>query len=108
MELERRWQVSGGKGPRPPPNAAAIVYLAFPLLPALDEMTLFHEFLEKLLKPNSQRRFGRPAKILIWSSDGYTKSSMLALSLIMASCGMSLPEAYLELQVCLRKHVRLY
>jgi hypothetical protein len=40
MELERRWQVSGGKGPWPPPNAAAIVYLAFPLLPALDEMTL--------------------------------------------------------------------
>jgi hypothetical protein len=70
--------------------------------------TLFHEFLEKLLKPNSQRWFGRPAKTLIWSSDRYTKSSMLALSLIMASCGMSLPEAYLELQVRLQKHVQLY
>lgn len=107
MELERRWQASGAKGPRPLPNAAAIVYLAFPLLPALDEMTLFLEFLEKLLKPNSQRRFGRPAKILIWSSDGYTESSVLALSLIMAMRGMTLPEAYLELQVSPRKQVRL-
>lgn len=99
MELERRWQASGGKGPRPPPNAAAIVYLPFPLLPIVDEMTLFLEFLEKLLKPNQQRGFGRPAKILIWSSDGYTESSVLALSLIMAMRGVTLPEAYLELQV---------
>jgi dual specificity MAP kinase phosphatase len=99
MELERRWQVSGGKGPRPPPNAAAIVYLPFPLLPIIDEMTLFLDFLEKLLKPNQLRGFGRPAKILIWSSDGYTESSVLALSLIMTMRGMTLPEAYLELQV---------
>jgi dual specificity MAP kinase phosphatase len=99
MELERRWQASGGKGPRPPPNAAAIVYLPFPLLPIVDEMTLFLEFLEKLLKPSQQRGFGRPAKILIWSSDGYTESSVLALSLIMAMRSMTLPEAYLELQV---------
>jgi len=99
MELERRWQASGGKGPRPPPNAAAIVYLPFPLLPIVDEMVLFLEFLEKLLKPTQQRGFGRPAKILIWSSDGYTESSVLALSLIMAMRGVTLPEAYLELQV---------
>jgi len=105
MELERRWQATGAKGSRPPPNAAAIVYLPFPLLPAVDEMTLFLEFLEKLLKPNGQRRFGRPAKILIWSSDGYTESSVLALSLIMAMRGMTLPEAYLELQVSLKTQV---
>jgi dual specificity MAP kinase phosphatase len=98
MELERRWQAFGGKGPRPPPNAAAIVYLPFPLLPIVDEMTLFLEFLEKLLNPQ-QRGFGRPVKILIWSSDGYTESSVLALSLIMAMRNMTLPEAYLELQV---------
>jgi dual specificity MAP kinase phosphatase len=98
MELERRWQASGGKGPRPPPNAAAIVYLPFPLLPIVDEMILFLEFLEKLLKPSHQRGFGRPAKILIWSSDGYTESSVLALSLLMAMRNMTLPEAYLELQ----------
>jgi dual specificity MAP kinase phosphatase len=99
MELERRWQASGGKGPRPPPNAAAIVYLPFPLIPIVDEMTLFLEFLEKLLNPTQHRGFGRPAKILIWSSDGYTESSVLALSLIMAMRSLTLPEAYLELQV---------
>jgi dual specificity MAP kinase phosphatase len=107
MELERRWQASGGKGPRPPPNAAAIVYLPFPLLPIVDEMTLFLEFLEKLLKPSQQRGFGRPAKILIWSSDGYTESSVLALSLIMAMRSMTLPEAYLELQVSSIVHTRI-
>jgi dual specificity MAP kinase phosphatase len=107
MELERRWQASGGKGPRPPPNAAAIVYIPFPLLPIVDEMVLFLEFLEKLLKPGQQRGFGRPAKILIWSSDGYTESSVLALSLIMAMRSMALPEAYLELQVSLMVYTRI-
>jgi len=108
MELERRWQASGGKGPRPPPNAAAIVYLPFPLLPIVDEMILFLEFLEKLLKPTQLRGFGRPAKILIWSSDGYTESSVLALSLIMAMRGMALPEAYLELQVTKKRSFFVY
>ncbi|KAI9508430.1 hypothetical protein F5148DRAFT_1196545 [Russula earlei] len=108
MELERRWQVSGGKGPRPPPNAAAIVYLPFPLLPVAEEMTLFLEFLETLLKPNKQRGFGRPAKILVWSSDGYTESSVLALSLIMSVRGMTLPEAYLELQVTKKRSFFVY
>jgi len=78
------------------------------LVPLVDEMTLFLEFLEKLVKPNSQRRFGRPAKILIWSSDGYTESSVLALSLIMALRGMSLPEAYLELQVAKKRSFFVY
>lgn len=41
----------------------------------------------------------RPAKVLIYSSDGYTESSVLALCLLMAMRGMSLPQAYLELQV---------
>ncbi|KAH9998925.1 hypothetical protein BJV77DRAFT_940211, partial [Russula vinacea] len=108
MELERRWQASGGKGPRPPPNAAAIVYLPFPLIPIVDEMTLFLEFLEKLLNPTQQRGFGRPAKILIWSSDGYTESSVLALSLIMAMRSMTLPEAYLELQVTKKRSFFVY
>jgi dual specificity MAP kinase phosphatase len=43
--------------------------------------------------------FSRPLKILIYSSDGYTESSVLALCLLMAVRGLSLPEAYLELQV---------
>lgn len=42
----------------------------------------------------------RPAKVLVYSSDGYTESSVLALCLLMAMRGMSLPQAYLELQVC--------
>jgi dual specificity MAP kinase phosphatase len=107
MELERRWQASGGKGLRPPPNAAAIVYLPFPLLPIVDEMILLLDFLEKLLKPSQLRGSGRPAKILIWSSDGYTESSVLALSLLMAMRSMTLPEAYLELQVSLIVHAAI-
>ncbi|KAF8632383.1 hypothetical protein AX15_001893 [Amanita polypyramis BW_CC] len=40
----------------------------------------------------------RPLKVLVYSSDGYTESSVLALCLLMAARGLSLPEAYLELQ----------
>ncbi|EPT05494.1 hypothetical protein FOMPIDRAFT_96003 [Fomitopsis schrenkii] len=40
----------------------------------------------------------RPVKILIFSADGYTESSMLALTLLMAWRNLSLPEAYLCLQ----------
>ncbi|KZT02250.1 uncharacterized protein LAESUDRAFT_730433 [Laetiporus sulphureus 93-53] len=40
----------------------------------------------------------RPCKILIYSADGYTESSVLALTLLMALRGISLPEAYLTLQ----------
>lgn len=43
----------------------------------------------------------RPLKVLLYSSDGYTESSVPALCLLMAIKGLSLPEAYLELQVCL-------
>lgn len=41
----------------------------------------------------------RPLKILIYSADGYTESSSLALCILMALRGLDLPEAYLELQV---------
>ncbi|KAF9004867.1 hypothetical protein BDZ89DRAFT_1169119 [Hymenopellis radicata] len=40
----------------------------------------------------------RPLKVLIYSADGYTESSVLALCLLMALKGLTLPEAYLELQ----------
>lgn len=40
----------------------------------------------------------RPVKILIFSADGYTESSVLALTLLMAWRKLSLPEAYLCLQ----------
>ncbi|KAI0267881.1 hypothetical protein BC834DRAFT_821998 [Gloeopeniophorella convolvens] len=108
MELERRWEASGAKGLRPPPNAAAVVHLPFPLSPSIGALTPFLEFLERLLKPELRRGLGRPAKILIWSSDGYTESSVLALSLIMAMRSMTLPEAYLELQVAKRRSFFVY
>ncbi|KZT68001.1 hypothetical protein DAEQUDRAFT_371078 [Daedalea quercina L-15889] len=40
----------------------------------------------------------RPIKVLIFSADGYTESSVLALTLLMAWRKLSLPEAYLCLQ----------
>ena len=46
----------------------------------------------------------RPLKVLLYSSDGYTESSVPALCLLMAVKGLSLPEAYLEMQVGLYAH----
>ncbi|KAG6335681.1 hypothetical protein ID866_3415 [Astraeus odoratus] len=40
----------------------------------------------------------RPLKVLLYSSDGYTESSVPALCLLMAVKGLCLPEAYLEMQ----------
>ncbi|KAL0567350.1 tyrosine/serine/threonine protein phosphatase pps1, partial [Marasmius crinis-equi] len=75
------------------------------------------------LKQKNKRRWSRPLKVLIYSSDGYTESSVPALCLLMAfgvygnagrvptlervdqshagreMRGMSLPEAYLQLQL---------
>ncbi|KAJ7222912.1 hypothetical protein C8J57DRAFT_1482200 [Mycena rebaudengoi] len=50
----------------------------------------------------------RPLKVLIYSSDGYTESSPLALSLLMAVRRLTLPEAYLELQVAKRRSFFVY
>ncbi|KAF7325449.1 hypothetical protein MKEN_00393200 [Mycena kentingensis (nom. inval.)] len=50
----------------------------------------------------------RPLKVLIYSSDGYTESSPLALSLLMAIRKLSLPEAYLELQVAKKRSFFVY
>ena len=41
----------------------------------------------------------RPLKVLLYSADGYTESSVPALFLLMTFRGLTLPEAYLELQV---------
>lgn len=41
----------------------------------------------------------RPLKVLIYSADGYTESSISALYLLLTIRGLSLPEAYLELPV---------
>ncbi|KAI6025001.1 hypothetical protein PISMIDRAFT_27379 [Pisolithus microcarpus 441] len=50
----------------------------------------------------------RPLKVLLYSSDGYTESSVPALCLLMAVRGLSLPEAYLELQVAKRRSFFVY
>lgn len=56
----------------------------------------------------SQIKRTRPMKILIYSSDGYTDSSVPALCLLMAIRGLSLPEAYLELQVQKKRSFFVY
>ena len=50
----------------------------------------------------------RPIKVLIYSADGYTESSVLALCLLMALRGLSLPQAYLELQVAKKRSFFVY
>ena len=50
----------------------------------------------------------RPLKVLIYSADGYTESSVLALCLLMAARGLSLPEVYLELQTVKRRSFFVY
>jgi len=56
----------------------------------------------------SQQPLTRPLKILVYSADGYTESSSLALCLLMAFKSLSLPEAYLELQVEKRRSFFVY
>ncbi|EKM58639.1 uncharacterized protein PHACADRAFT_253113 [Phanerochaete carnosa HHB-10118-sp] len=50
----------------------------------------------------------RPLKILVYSADGYTESSSLALTILMALRKMTLPEAYLELQIEKRRSFFVY
>ncbi|RDB29569.1 hypothetical protein Hypma_014898 [Hypsizygus marmoreus] len=50
----------------------------------------------------------RPIKVLIYSADGYTESSVPALCLLMAVKRLALPEAYLELQVVKRRSFFVY
>ncbi|GJJ08333.1 hypothetical protein Clacol_002544 [Clathrus columnatus] len=84
--------------PRPPPNANTIIHFSFPSAPpsraeTIPQLTPFISFLQSVLhRP-------RRCKVLIYSHDGYTESSILALTLLMAEKRCSLPEAYLELQV---------
>jgi dual specificity MAP kinase phosphatase len=61
-----------------------------------------------LKPPQSQPTRTRPLKILLYSSDGYTESSVPALCLLMAIKSLNLPEAYLELQVVKRRSFFVY
>ena len=49
--------------------------------------------------PSGSSPSGRPLRILLHSLDGYTETSVLALSYLMRAKRYSLPEAYLELQI---------
>lgn len=57
--------------------------------------------------PHAQVRT-RPVKVLLYSADGYTESSLLVLCLLMAVKHLTLPEAYLELQVARRRSFFVY
>ena len=59
-------------------------------------------------QPQQQQTRTRPLKILLYSSDGYTESSVPALCLLMAIKSLNLPEAYLELQVVKRRSFFVY
>jgi dual specificity MAP kinase phosphatase len=61
-----------------------------------------------LKPPPPQPTRTRPLKILLYSSDGYTESSVPALCLLMAIKSLNLPEAYLELQVVKRRSFFVY
>jgi dual specificity MAP kinase phosphatase len=58
--------------------------------------------------PAHAPRRTRPLKVLVYSADGYTESSVLALALLMALRGLTLPEAYLILQVEKRRSFFVY
>ncbi len=54
-------------------------------------------------KPVVNVPLSRPLRILLHAGDGYTETSVLALSYLMLVGNKTLPEAYLELQVRLSK-----
>ena len=69
--------------------------------------SLPHILLELLVKEvvSTKHPVTRPLKILLYSSDGYTESSVPALCSLMAIKSLNLPEAYLELQVVKKEKV---
>ncbi|KAI5118131.1 hypothetical protein M0805_001730 [Coniferiporia weirii] len=90
--------------PRPAPSASHVVHLSFPASPPCFAYTMWHltpflNFLSGLVAPRQYPPSTRPKRVLIYSSDGYTESSVLALCVLMKERGLDLPEAYLELQV---------
>ncbi|THG92962.1 hypothetical protein EW145_g8520, partial [Phellinidium pouzarii] len=92
------------RAPRPAPSASHVVHLTFPASPPSFAYTMWHltpflNFLSELVAPRQHPPSTRPKRVLIYSSDGYTESSVLALCVLMKERGLDLPGAYLELQV---------
>ncbi|KAN0061584.1 tyrosine/serine/threonine protein phosphatase pps1 [Thecaphora frezii] len=50
----------------------------------------------------------RPRRVLLHCGDGYTETSIVALSYLMYSRGLSLPEAYLDLQLRAKRSFFVY
>lgn len=74
--------------------------LQFSQVPSLTARHMVPPYLhQRQSTPAVQPLRTRPLKILIYSADGYTESSSLALCLLMAYRRFSLPESYLELQI---------
>lgn len=103
-----------GRTPRPAPCASQVVHLAFPASPQSHAHALaasllpFLSFLSTLVSSRQHPPSTRRKRVLIYSSDGYTESSVLALCLLMKEKGVDLPHAYLELQVRLFSLLRAF
>lgn len=63
-------------------------------------------FLRKIVE--GRDKTGIKRTVLVHCQDGYTESSIIVLSYIMASLGVSLPEAYLHLQTQAKRSFFLY
>jgi dual specificity MAP kinase phosphatase len=63
-------------------------------------------FLRKLVE--GKDKTGTKRKVLVHCQDGYTESSIIVLSYIMAALGLSLPEAYLYFQLEAKRSFFLY
>lgn len=71
-----------------------------------DKVIELVNFMRKLI--DGRDKAGIKRKILVHCQDGYTESSILVLSFIMASLGCTLPEAYLHLQQNAKRSFFLY
>ena len=101
--LEVKNVVNQATIPTPPPN------IPLPAHPSRSRaMTSPSSQPQLVHPPNPIQGRTRPLKILLYSSDGYTESSVPALCLLMAIKGLLLPEAYLELQVEKRRSFFVY
>ena len=71
-----------------------------------ERMVDFVYFLRKIIEGRDQS--GRKRRVLVHCQDGYTESSILVLCYIMSSLSISLPEAFLHLQLNAGRSFFLY
>ncbi|KAH0584844.1 hypothetical protein H2248_008122 [Termitomyces sp. 'cryptogamus'] len=104
----RRWSSVAALMPHLPsfPLTSSSTPIPIPS-PAASRTRSFTSPAGSLSNPSAHIRT-RPVKVLLYSADGYTESSLLALCLLMAVKHLTLPEAYLELQVARRRSFFVY